>query len=200
VRMRIATLKVSSDLDGAELLIDDVLVGKTPLYEPIWIGTGSRRITGRLAGHAPITQIIDAASGETVELALRFQEQAELAHPDLAVREPAPPEDSLNKPLLIALATGAGAFAVAGGIFAYLAEDQAADYRDALRRKTSSSELDWLKDGAKAKAMVTDVLLGAALVTAAIGGVVLLGGLHSDRKDSASLRVGPGSVALSGRF
>ena len=89
---------------------------------------------------------------------------------------------------------------MAGGIFAYLAEDDAADYRDALRRKTSASELESLKDGAKAKALVTDVLMGAALVTAAVGGVVLLGGLRSDRKDSASLRVGPGHVTLTGQF
>ena len=200
VRMRIATLKIHSDMDGAEVLIDDVLVGKTPLSEPIRIGTGSRRISARLAGHAPLTQIIDAASGETVDLELHFEQQPELARADVTPSATPSQEDELNKPLLIALAAGAGAFAVAGGIFAYLAEGDAADYRDALRRKTSSGELESLKDGAQAKALVTDVLMGAALVTAAVGGVVLLGGLRGERKDSASLRVGPGSVTLSGRF
>jgi tetratricopeptide (TPR) repeat protein len=200
VRVRIANLRVQSDLDGAELLIDDVLVGKTPFSEPLRIGTGSRRITARASGHAPITQIIDAASGETVEVQLRFQALPELQRALAPQRASVPEASGPNRTLLIALGAGAGALAVAGGIFAYLAADDAADYRDALKRKTSTRELASLKDGAKAKALVTDVLLGAALVTAAVGGVVLLGGSVSERRDSARLSVGPGSVAVSGSF
>jgi len=200
VRTRIATLRVHSDLDGAELLIDDVLIGKTPLSEPIRIGTGSRRVSGRAPGHAPISQVIDAASGETVEVRLHFQPLPDARRAAAVSSTPPAADSGVSKPLLIALGAGAGAFAIAGGLFAYLASDDAADYRDALRRKTSPSELASLKDGATAKALAADVLLGAALVTAAVGGVVLLSGGKPDRKAAASLRIGPGSVSLRTQF
>jgi hypothetical protein len=84
-------------------------------------------------------------------------------------------------------------------VFGYLAEADAVEYRDALQRKTSASELQDLADGAKTYALVTDFLIGAALLTATVGTVVLLS-TDIETRDQAQLRVGLGRIELTKKF
>ena len=201
VRARIAHVHLTSNVDGAEVLVDDVLVGRTPLQAPLYVSTGRRRITGRAPGHAPVTQIVDAAGGEDVPVTLHLQP---IPSAQLAERPaPVPPvyrRGGTRKPLLFGLALGAGLLAAGGAIFGYLAEADAVEYREALQRKTSASELKDLADGAKTYALVTDFLIGAALLTATVGTVVLLSPDIETREHATELRVGLGRVELSKRF
>ena len=85
-------------------------------------------------------------------------------------------------------------------MFGYLAESDAVEYRSALQRKTNSSELKDLASGAKTYALVTDFLIGAALLTATVGTVVLMSPDIETREPTTQLRVGLGSVQLSKQF
>jgi hypothetical protein len=99
------------------------------------------------------------------------------------------------------LAIGAGVLAAGGAVFGYLAEADAVEYRDALQRKTSASELRDLADGAKTYALVTDFFIGAALLTATVGTVVLLSSdIESREQATTQLRVGLGHIQLAKRF
>jgi hypothetical protein len=200
VRARIAYLHLASNVDGTEVLVDDVLVGRAPMLEPIHVSTGRRRITGRAPGHAPVTQIIDAAGGEDVSVTLHLQPIPSLAAEPPAATPQLYHRSGTRKPLLVGLSIGAGVLAAGGAVFGYLAENNAADYRGALDRKTSSSELKGLADGAKTYALVTDFLIGAALLTATVGAVVLLSPDGESREQATELRIGPGSVQVSKRF
>lgn len=199
VRSRIAYVHVTSNVDGTEVLVDDVLVGRTPQEAPIHVSTGRRRVTGRAPGYAPTTQIVDAAGGEDVPVTLHLQP----IPTNIAERPVATPpvyrRGGTRKPLIIGLAIGAGVLAAGGAVFGYLAESDASEYREALQRKTNSSELKELANGAKTYALVTDFLIGAALLTATVGTVVLLSP-DIETKEQAELRVGLGSIQLSKSF
>jgi tetratricopeptide (TPR) repeat protein len=198
VRVRIASIEVTCNLRDAEVFIDDVLVGKTPLKDPVRVSTGQRRVTGRVPGFAPITHVVDAAGGETVEVLLDFTAPRTAA----AEAEPAPvpPAQSHVNPLALTLVIGTGALAIGTGVMAALAETKASDYRGALARKTSARELKSLQDAAKTRAAISDIMLGATVLAAAGSVFVIWRDGMTERDDTASLRLGPGAVELSGRF
>jgi hypothetical protein len=198
VRVRIASIAITCNLRDAEVFIDDVLIGKTPLADSVRVSTGQRRITGRLPGFAPITQVVDAAGGETVEVVLDFM----APHAASAEAEPARAADvqSHVNPLALTLVIGTAALAAGTGVMAALAESKAGDYRDALKRKTSAHELKSLQDSAKTRAAISDVLLGATVLAAAGSVIVIWRDGMTERDDTAALRIGPGSVELSGKF
>jgi tetratricopeptide (TPR) repeat protein len=198
VRVRIASIAITCNLRGAEVFIDDVSVGKTPLKDPVRVSTGQRRVTGRLPGFAPITQVVDAAGGETVEVLLDFMAPRTAAAEPEPVHEPA--VESHVNPLALTLAIGTGALAVGTGVVAALAATKAGDYRDALERKTSARELKSLQDAAKTRAAISDILLGATVLAAAGTVIVIWRDGMIEREGTASLRVGPGAVELHGSF
>jgi hypothetical protein len=204
VSARIASLVISVNEPDAELFVDDVSVGHAPLADVVRVSAGQRRVSATRQGRR-VTRVIDAAGGETlvVELKLEAQPLAVAAAPPSppALRD-APPEKS--HAATIALGVGTGALAVGAGVMAYLAGHDATSYRSALERKTDESELKSLSDGARTKALVTDVLLGATLacgVTTLV--VALLNGSEErapEAEKATALGVGPGSLSLTSRF
>lgn len=201
VRARIATLLLTSNIDGAEVFVDDVASGTTPLTETLSISTGQRKITLRAAGYSPATQVVDAAGGEVVRLHLELMPAVEAPFTQLRPSELLPTSGGSShvNALALTLAIGTVALAAGAGVFAYLAARDASDYRSALERSTTASELTALSDGAKTKALITDVLLGATVVSAAAF-VIVLAQQGMTQQDSAELRVLPGRLALSAHF
>jgi hypothetical protein len=94
------------------------------------------------------------------------------------------------------LAAGTGTVAV----LTALAEK---DFDDERMRETTKTQLDSLRDDAKTKALVTDILLSATLASAIVTTVLIL----TDSGDTAAsehasnalhVAVGPGNIALRG--
>jgi hypothetical protein len=85
---RVAELTITTDVSGAEVLIDDLVVGTTPLGAPVLVNAGVRRVVIRHADHAPQSQRVSVAGGDrqVVELLLRGAVSA-----DMARVSPAPP-------------------------------------------------------------------------------------------------------------
>jgi PEGA domain/Tetratricopeptide repeat len=78
---RIAEVTITSNVDGASIEIDGVVVAKTPLAAPLKIKGGPRRIGAVLTGHVPQRKEIDIAAGSRAEV--RFDlipTDARLAH------------------------------------------------------------------------------------------------------------------------
>lgn len=204
---RIASLLLSSNVAGAELFVDDVSVGTTPLSEPVRVGAGARVISAAVSGRPRLTRTIEAAGGDTLVVQLDFPVAAHAP-------ETSPGPSSASKlsrqaegpsPVLW-LGISAGALGVATGVMAYLAARDSADYHDAVKTKTTARELQELDDRAVAKALVTDILLGATVVATSITLIVAAsrGGernsASSGDRASARLTVGAGAVRLSGDF
>jgi hypothetical protein len=203
---RIATIVLSCNVKGAELSVDDVVVGKSPMSQPVRVSAGTRRISAAVSGRPRSTRVVEAAGGDTLVV------QLDVAPPS----EETPPSQSLS-PESVAkskgpgaelwLGIGAGALAVGAGVIGILASGDAGKYRDAIQRKTTPQEVDSLHDRATTKALVTDILLGAAVVTATIAVVIGLQGKGETKpspsdRDTARTRldIGAGSLRLTNHF
>jgi tetratricopeptide (TPR) repeat protein len=201
---RIANLMLSSNIVGAELFVDDVSVGTTPLSEPVRVSAGARVIAASVGGRPRLIRTIEAAGGDTLVVQLDFPQTVD--HETLPGPSSAPRRAESGGPgPVLWLGIGAGALGVATGVMAILAANDAAKYHDAVDTKTTARELQDLDDRATAKALVTDILLGATVVATTITIIVATAG--SDERESprdsrahAQLRLGPGAVSLSGDF
>jgi outer membrane murein-binding lipoprotein Lpp len=68
LQARVARLRIVADKPGAEVTVDDVSVGTTPLSEPVLVAAGRPRVRVSLAGHAPVTRVVEVAGMETVKV------------------------------------------------------------------------------------------------------------------------------------
>jgi tetratricopeptide (TPR) repeat protein len=201
VTARIASLVISVNEPDAELFVDDVAVGRAPLADVVSVSAGRRRVAAALGGRR-VTRVIDAAGGETLVVELKLEPKAkELAAPAY-VPAPQNAAPETNHTATIALGIGTGALAAGAGVMAYLAGHDASSYRSALERKTDENELKSLQDSAKTKALVTDVLLGAAVACGVTTLVVAImnGGEERAPEAGTALDIGPGSVSVRSSF
>ena len=196
---RIASVVVSCNLANAEIFVDDESVGKSPMGEPVRVSAGTRRISAAISGRPRVTQVIEAAGGDTIVVKLEFPPAPAVAS---AAQHPAtqPVEESSGLSPAVWIGIGTGALAVGAGVMAILAAQDSAAYQDALDRPTSANELKELHDSATTKALVTDILLGATVVGAAATVWVALDSGSEEREPSAQLSIGAGSVSFRGRF
>jgi PEGA domain-containing protein len=69
---RVAKLVIETDVPGAEVFIDDVSMGVTPLRAPLVVNSGIRRISARHPDYLPQSRKVSIAGGvaETIKFAL----------------------------------------------------------------------------------------------------------------------------------
>jgi len=202
VTARIASLVISVNEPDAELFVDDVAVGRAPLADVVQVSAGQRRVAAAVGGRR-VTRVIDAAGGETLVVELKLEPKTkELATPAYVPAAPNAAPEATNHTATIALAVGTGALGAGAGVMAYLAAHDASNYRSALQRKTDEAELKSLQDGAKTKALVTDVLLGAAVACGVTTLVVAImnGGEERAPEAGTAFGIGPGSVSMRTNF
>jgi hypothetical protein len=204
LRTRVSHVVVSSNVVGAEVQVDDVVVGKTPLAEPVLVNAGRRKVTVTGAGRLPATKVVEATATDTIRVQL-----------DLA--EPGPPPTPIPGRLetggssrgALPWALWGGAALLAGGaaVTGVLALGASKDFDEAKGAPLRPGEDDRYDD-ARAKmtrlSVATDVLAGLALVT---GGAALYFTLKPSRAPAESARapalsagVGPGGLLVRGAF
>lgn len=215
LRKRVGRISVRSNIEGAEIVVDDEVVGRSPLATPVVVSVGRRRISARASGRIPATQVVDVAGGDTVTIRLDLPAAAAgLARGGAAGRgAPIDPLARRKTWRVVSWSTTgvlAGA-AVATGVLALMASADLEAERD--RFGATAERLARYSDRSKVFGLATDVLVGAAIVA---GGVSLYLQLSSpkgaerrirsgaaasaDVRDSVGLRVSPSSVALVGAF
>lgn len=207
---RVARVEVKANLDGAEVLVDDVVVGKTPLKAPVVVSIGRRKITLQKRGVVSTARFVDVAGGDAATVSL------ELAGPSAPERLPSitpptpvpvppppppPPPPSHTGMWIGVAATGAlmAGTVVAGGL-------AVAAHSDAQTKLATfgvkATDVDGAHSKASTLALVTDILGG---VTIAMAGVTIaLGVTGGSKKEAATprayLTVGPRGALLTGRF
>lgn len=175
LQARIAYVEVRVNLDGAEVRVDDVAVGTSPLAKPIAVNPGPRHISAIKTGWTAAAQSITAAGGDHVNLVLELSalspaKSRVLSLEDFeAVSKPSSASGASSRsraPLVVSLvATGTGA--VTAGIFGWLALGAKHDLdHDLGTFKVSASQLDNDRSHLRTYALITDVAAGAALVAA----------------------------------
>jgi tetratricopeptide (TPR) repeat protein len=216
LRGKIGNVTLATNVDGAEVSIDDVPVGTTPLDKAVVVNAGRRKLSLVKSGYTPRTQYVDVAGTEAKSIRLDLvpltaaAAEGPRAKPD--DRAPAPPPPAREprgtaRPWVMLGVTGAVGVAavVVGGI----ALSKKSDFEDALEGyPTTAESVEDTRDGARAFAAAADVLTAVA-VASGVATIVLFA---TDRSSSASAAakappraearvvVGPGAVRVSGSF
>lgn len=188
---RVTDLRLRSSLPNARLFVDEQAVGTAPLSEPVRVSAGRRELRAELPGYAPVRKIVDVVGGEPLSVELAFGEPLNVVGGESKGGGTSP-----------ALWTGiaTGVLALGTGGMALWANSDESSYDKALERQTTREELETLRDRTEQKALITDVLLGATVVTATITLILLLTEDGSEERAPSHARrveVGPGSVRAS---
>ena len=180
---RIAHLQISTNVAGADIRVDDVSVGTSPLPGPVAVNVGTRKVSASKAGSPEAVRVLTVAGRENVKV------EFEIAVPALASTNPAPgamsPSASLptslvakkqaqalpsRAGLIVSLSTTA-ALAVGTGVFGYLALGAQKDLNDQVKiYPNTRHNIEDARTKSKNYGYLTDALGAATLVS---GGVAL---------------------------
>ena len=217
---RVARLRIVADRPGAEVAVNDVVVGKTPLAEPVLVAAGRPRVSARLSGHLPVSKMIEVAGQQTatVELALIPEGVtlgaagagiaagagaggAAAAAPTVSLsdRPDRAPAGGSLRPVLGWVVTGA--LAVAAGTTGFLAlrSSSRLEQRRGEFGLNGPAELRDRSRETRRLALASDILAGATVAAAGVSLYFSLSG-PSRAEPLAALRIGPGAVVLGGAF
>jgi hypothetical protein len=230
LKARVAHVTITTNVAGAEVFVDDVSVGHTPLDKNLLVSAGRRKISATKEGYAPASRVIEIASGDTAQVPLNLEELAPGAPQPVAsataepTPEPPPPEPSTTQPAPIEPAkadtASGGSFpwpawlitaGLAGGTTAcgILALGASSDLKD-LKSHASPSrdELDSASSKSKNLALVTDILLGATVIAGGVSVYLTVSGGSSKteatdaKRPAPEVKVGvtPGGLSVFGAF
>ncbi|MCU0687564.1 MAG: PEGA domain-containing protein, partial [Polyangiaceae bacterium] len=161
----VATVDIQPNVDNAELYVDDVLVGKSPLRQPVRVNPGRRKVSAAKAGYVPATKIVAAAMADSVRIHLTLSSLTTTAAP---AATPSPPDNPWATRAWVGWGV-TGLLAAGAGVTGALALN-ASHKLDQLRDtpNASGAELDSKYTTMKTLGLSSDVLLGSAVVAAGL--------------------------------
>lgn len=219
LRSRVANLEITSNVPDAEITIDDVPIGKTPLPKPVLVSAGRHKVSASKDGRMPATKVVDIAGTDTLRVSLELAETSGTAvvtpppgetpktsPPDVpadppitpavvstTTAPPPPPPDSGSSAPMVAGWALTGGFTAGAVIVGVLALGASSDLE--TTRATAGSTREQLDDAHSKTvtlALVTDILAGAAIVAGGVSIFLTVRGSGSDDKAKANstLKVG----------
>jgi len=223
LKTRTAHVEFTSDVEGVDVSLDELPIGKTPFSEPLLIDAGDHKITATKAGRTTFAKYITLAGGDRIKVQLELPEEPNQPAPaptvirEVPVPQPtasAPPPDQEEKPKKLPggifvgwLATGALA-AVAGAFgAAAISRDKELDN---LNNDIGSSQTERDAKAKEVKTLsLTADILGAGAVLA--GGISLVATIvavsssgssskRSSRMQRVDVSVGPTGARFGGAF
>lgn len=174
---------------SADITVDNVSVGTSPLSEPLTVTAGRRKITATKAPFAPVSSTVDVTAGETAEVSLSLVESN--------ADGPAGPEAGPSRtPFWIGVGV-TSALAVATVTFGVLAVGAKSDLDASVGRfGASPSEIDRSRSKLDDLSLATDVLGVATLVGAGVTTFLFF----RTRPSSTQVGLGPRSISLTQAF
>jgi tetratricopeptide (TPR) repeat protein len=169
---RTAFLTIDANVEAAEVLVDDVSVGKTPLGPALLVDAGVHRITLRRPGYLPKTSGVTLAGGDEQTLSVVLELQPEEKQ-TIVVREQVVEDSSRTWMIAGWVTTGA---LVTGAIVTGVMGSSEADELKKLRAAYApdyddlGGRIDQTKSHARTLFLASDVMSAAALI---VGGLSL---------------------------
>ena len=168
LKQRIGHLDLQVDVAGAEVSVDDVFVGVTPLAGPIAVSAGRHRTTVAAAGHVPVTRTVEVAGQDTARVSVVLaatsgpegpRDVTTVAAPSTEVRLRGSPMTTYS---WIGYVAG-GALAAGAAATGIVALNAGSDVRTRVYDDDASADAD--RSRAATFALTTDVLLVGAVLT-----------------------------------
>ncbi|MFO0590405.1 MAG: PEGA domain-containing protein [Polyangiaceae bacterium] len=193
LRTLVAKAEIKISVEGAEVTIDDAPVGKSPIVGSVILNPGSHRVGASKEGRQSAVKVIKVAGGDAVTVQLDLPETTS-AQPTTTATVPVPTATETatsTAPLPTVTDSGSGAppppppppqrgpvwvgwvitgaLAVGAGVTGGLAMAKAGEHSD-LRGKsdTTAADLEATRSSAKTFALVTDILVPAAVVAGVV--------------------------------
>jgi len=206
LRQRVGRIAVTANEDGAEVFVDDLRVGVTPMSSTVAVNVGRHRVLARGEDGSNASKVIDIAGGDLVDVALELQAPETKPVVIVKTREPL----STHKRAAVGSWAVGGAALIGAGVCAFLASGKVDDRNKALDSDLPNrSKVNELGNSADTLALTTDILAGVAIVGAGTGIVLWLLDKDDDTKEAdvepTAIRklqwgVGLGAVTARGQF
>lgn len=200
LKARVGKVEVTTNLPDCEITIDDELVGKTPLAQPVLVSIGRRKVTAMHEGRPPETRFVEVAAGDTVKMALsltdteRGQPSGPTSVPSATSAGPRGPSAALVTAGWITTGVLA-AGAITTGILALSASSELKNAHAAY--PTTHDDLNKKASRVTTFSTIADVVGVAAVV---VGGVTLYLTLSRSASSEVKVGVAPRGVSLEGTF
>lgn len=178
---RIGTVTVRTNPAAAEVRVDGVLVGKTPLPRPVRLTAGRHTVEAILADHATQIREIDVVGRAELALDLTLEvvaTSAAVIEPQVRSVEPLPPSGAphTDQPTVQAIPSASPP----PPPVSVNVERPEVDKRALSREKPSTSEMSWQRIGGV-------VVILAGIATATLGGVDVYQGANQANAASSLL-------------
>lgn len=196
---RVAHIQIKSNVDGAEVLVDDVLVGRTPLADAVLVSIGRRKVTLQKDGVVSAPRVVELAGGDRSVVRI-----------DLTAAAPAPtappigPVSPPSRTGLWASLAVTGGLAVGAGIVGGLALGAHGDTQTKLGTLgVTAAEIEAAHSKTQTLALVADILGGTAI---AMVGVTIVLAVTTGKSDApappkaATVTFGSRGLAVGGTF
>lgn len=206
LQARLASATVTVDQPGAEVYVDETLLGTSPLSGSMKVSVGRRRFSAVKHGFITAERIMDVAAGDRVSIALELKPSTQdigALSKALAVHDEQTHDGSLS-PAWTAI--GTAVLGVGAGTMTVLTVLAQKNYDDERKRLTSAARLTELRADAKVKALITDIAWGATIASGSVTAILFLthgGSEHapdSPTPTGIDVELGLGNVRMNGRF
>lgn len=202
LRNQVGRIDIAANTFDAVVTIDDVVVGTTPLEEPVLVSIGKRKVTVTKPGRLPVTRVVEVAGGELKRLAVELTEPVVKTE---TVIQPGEKPSRWTTWSYVGVGA-AGALAVGAAVLGVSATGAQEDLKEMRFAGTQPDQpIVDQQDKIDRLALWTDVLAGAAVVT--LGTTLILTYARDTSKSEApppaasvQAQVGLGRVGLVGRF
>ncbi|HEY5956641.1 MAG TPA: tetratricopeptide repeat protein [Polyangiaceae bacterium] len=222
LRPRVASVDLIVKTDGADVLLDDSVIGRSPFHKSVLVNAGKHKFSVSKAGAEPLSRVVALAGEDKLALQLdvstepprRLAKNRELEPQSPSNRHAQSTETIPSAPHQTENSGGSGvwvgwtvtaALGIGTGVAGYYATTKASDLKT-LRDSPGATRqsLDDAQAVAFRSALATDVLLGSTLVAGAISLYFTLS-TGSTAKDestakSVSLSVTPGGACFTSSF
>jgi len=209
---RIASIEIDCNIDGADIRVDDMYVGVSPLSYPVLVNAGPRRIMAVKPGYSVAARVVTVGGKEKAKVDLEI---APLAKDSVADRgrgtaatltgaKAAPPK-SPARVALITTGVVAGGCAIATTVFGFLALDAKTNFNNELLKIPNTKDnIDSARSKMKTYARLTDAFGAATLVSGGVALYLLLSDstpkAKTEKKTSVALYPALGGLSLQGAW
>ncbi|MFO0549294.1 MAG: PEGA domain-containing protein [Polyangiaceae bacterium] len=163
LRDKVARVTLTCKVEGAEVTVDDIPVGKTPLPKAVIMNAGRRKVSVAKGGYAPFTQFVDVAGTEQKTLEINLVALTADSGPKKKV---IPVEHTPWPWVGLALT---GVLGIATGVTGGFALARKSDFDDTLDRLgATTDEIESARKTAKTFALAADVLTGFTVAAGAL--------------------------------
>lgn len=161
LRDRVATIEVTANVPDAEILVDDVPAGKTPMKEPALVDAGQHVIRVSATGYQAGSKVVTLAGRDKTKISIELKK----AEASVIIVE----DKRNNVPTILAW-TATGVFVVVGtvtGILSLNSQSTLSNLKES-NQFVAQTDLDSVSSRAKTYAIVADVSFGLAIASAVV--------------------------------